>query len=58
MQAEMVHQRMAEVDVGSGRSEGQLTDHKRSMRKLGRDTREEELAATLLDALDLGEVLG
>ncbi len=54
----MVHQRMAEVDVGSGRSEGQLTDHKRSMRKLGRDTREEELAATLLDALDLGEVLG
>jgi hypothetical protein len=52
-----MHQRMAEVDLGSGRSEGQSTGQKLSMRKLGSDTREEVLAATLLDALDLGEVL-
>ena len=50
-----LQQSTAERDVW--RSEGQLTSYMQNVGKHHNDTREEGLAATLLDALDLGEVL-
>jgi hypothetical protein len=55
-QAEMTQRRTEEAETG--RREGEFSGHTLRLRHLsvGRETRAEELAATLLDALDLGEV--
>jgi hypothetical protein len=53
----MKHQENTGIDLGSGRSEDQLTGQKLNLKKPASNNREEVLAATLLDALDLGEVM-